>query len=154
MKIYLDVCCLNRPFDGLNQERIRLETEAILSILNRCESGQWELISSDIIVEEINQTPNWDKQKKLKRILEIATLQIPFQQNIEARARILTGIGFKVFDAFHIASAEAGNVSILLTTDDRLLRKAINYSHKLKVTLANPVQWLMKFIQEEGEGEA
>ncbi len=28
-KIYLDVCCLNRPFDDWTQERIRLEGEAI-----------------------------------------------------------------------------------------------------------------------------
>ncbi|WP_420642969.1 hypothetical protein [Candidatus Leptofilum sp.] len=29
MKIYLDVCCLNRPFDDQTQDRMRLETEAI-----------------------------------------------------------------------------------------------------------------------------
>ena len=28
--IYLDVCCLNRPFDDQTQERIRLESEAVL----------------------------------------------------------------------------------------------------------------------------
>jgi hypothetical protein len=31
--IYLDVCCLNRPFDDQTQERIRLEAEAVLRIL-------------------------------------------------------------------------------------------------------------------------
>ncbi len=29
-RIYLDVCCLNRPFDRQSQARIRLETEAML----------------------------------------------------------------------------------------------------------------------------
>jgi hypothetical protein len=41
MKIYLDVCCLNRPFDDQGQERIRLEAEAVLLIIARMESGQW-----------------------------------------------------------------------------------------------------------------
>ncbi len=63
MKIYLDVCCLNRPFDNLEQDRITLEIEAIFVILNRCEFTDWELINSDVILEEIKRTPNWDKQK-------------------------------------------------------------------------------------------
>lgn len=32
MRIYLDNCCFNRPFDDQNQLRIRLETEAKLGI--------------------------------------------------------------------------------------------------------------------------
>jgi len=43
-KVYFDVCCLNRPFDDQNQARIRLEAEAVLMMLNRCEAGDWEWI--------------------------------------------------------------------------------------------------------------
>ena len=39
-RIYLDVCCLNRPFDDQNQPRIRLESEAILIILAQYEREQ------------------------------------------------------------------------------------------------------------------
>ena len=38
MKIYMDVCCYNRPFDDLSQDRIYLETEAILSIISHFDS--------------------------------------------------------------------------------------------------------------------
>ena len=38
--IYLDVCCLNRPFDDQTQALILLESEAILQIINYCQSGQ------------------------------------------------------------------------------------------------------------------
>lgn len=31
MKVYLDACCLNRPFDDQTQGRIRLEAEAFCS---------------------------------------------------------------------------------------------------------------------------
>jgi hypothetical protein len=31
--IYADVCCLNRPLDDLQQSRVKLEAEAMLSIL-------------------------------------------------------------------------------------------------------------------------
>ena len=31
MRIYMDVCCLGRPFDDLTQGRVYLEAEAVLS---------------------------------------------------------------------------------------------------------------------------
>ncbi|MDM9581860.1 MULTISPECIES: hypothetical protein [unclassified Nostoc] len=43
--IFLDVCCLNRPFDDQTQERIFLEAEAVRLILARCQSGEWQLLS-------------------------------------------------------------------------------------------------------------
>lgn len=42
LQIYLDVCCLNRPFDDQRQDRVRLESEAILLILAHCEAGGWQ----------------------------------------------------------------------------------------------------------------
>jgi hypothetical protein len=57
-KIYLDVCCLNRPFDDQTQPRIRLETEAILEIISRCRTGEWELLSSTALESEIARTPD------------------------------------------------------------------------------------------------
>lgn len=33
MRIYLDLCCLKRPFDAQDQPLIRLQTEALVSIL-------------------------------------------------------------------------------------------------------------------------
>jgi hypothetical protein len=45
--IYLDVCCLNRPFDEQTQERIRLEAEAVLFILTKFQVGDWRLLGSE-----------------------------------------------------------------------------------------------------------
>jgi hypothetical protein len=36
VKVYLDVSCLNRPFDNQGQARIRLEAEATALILEEC----------------------------------------------------------------------------------------------------------------------
>jgi hypothetical protein len=38
--IYMDVCCFNRPFDDLRQERIRLEAEAVMLILERFQKSK------------------------------------------------------------------------------------------------------------------
>lgn len=48
MKLYLDNCCYNRPFDDQTQERIHLESEAILTILQRGQSGIYSIIGSNI----------------------------------------------------------------------------------------------------------
>ena len=53
MRIYLDTCCLNRPFDNQADARIHLETEAIRTILDLCEQGQWELLDSEVLALEI-----------------------------------------------------------------------------------------------------
>lgn len=42
MRIYLDVCCLNRPFDDQSQDRIHLEAEAVLAIIKQVEQGDWQ----------------------------------------------------------------------------------------------------------------
>ena len=65
MKIYLDVCCLNRPFDDQTQTRVHLEAEAVLAIIQAVEDGEWEWISSDAAAYEINKTPNEERQERL-----------------------------------------------------------------------------------------
>ena len=53
IRIYLDACCLNRPFDDQTQIRIRLEAEAVLMVLTQCGTGDWEWIGSEALGWEI-----------------------------------------------------------------------------------------------------
>ena len=57
-RVYLDVCCLNRPFDDQTQARIRLESEATLIILAHCEQGRLEWVGSEALTWEIDKTPD------------------------------------------------------------------------------------------------
>jgi hypothetical protein len=43
MRVYLDNCCFNRPFDEQTQTRIRLEAEAKLDIQQRIRDKRIEL---------------------------------------------------------------------------------------------------------------
>ena len=81
-KIYLDVCCLNRPFDDQTQSRIRLETEAITSILTRCQNRDWELISSTALSSEIAQTPSPTRREQVRESLLIAQTKIIVNREI------------------------------------------------------------------------
>lgn len=42
-KIYLDVCCLNRTLDDLEQFRIRLEAEAVTEIIHTLRRWQVDI---------------------------------------------------------------------------------------------------------------
>ena len=44
MRIYLDNCCYNRPFDDQTQDRIHIESEAVLAILKACENGLLQIL--------------------------------------------------------------------------------------------------------------
>ena len=39
-KIYLDSCCVSRPYDSQTQNRIKSETTAIMQIISRFWSGE------------------------------------------------------------------------------------------------------------------
>ncbi|MEW6754666.1 MAG: PIN domain-containing protein [Candidatus Latescibacterota bacterium] len=60
------------------------------------------------------------------------------------RAEELRTLGFGAVDSLHIACAERAACSVLLTTDDRLLRMARTQAPRLRVQVANPVVWLRK----------
>ena len=55
---------------------------------------------------------------------------------------MLESLGFKHYDALHIACAESGGADVLLTTDDRMLRLAKRHSAQLQVRVENPYTWL------------
>jgi hypothetical protein len=61
MKIYLDACCWSRPFDEHTQDRIRLEAEAVLSIITRGREGKFTLAASEAIEFELFRIPDFDK---------------------------------------------------------------------------------------------
>lgn len=47
MRVYLDNCCYNRPFDDQGQVRIRLETEAKLRVQALMRTDEIEYVSRD-----------------------------------------------------------------------------------------------------------
>lgn len=141
-RLYLDVCCLNRPFDDWAQARVRIEAEAILAILAICQTGAWQLVSSMALLIEIDRTANLERKQGVLDSLAMAVQQVSITEAILQRADVLKQSGFKAFDALHLACAEAASVDCFLTTDDRLIRRAARTD--LAVSVSNPVDWFMK----------
>jgi predicted nucleic acid-binding protein len=144
MRVYLDVCCLNRPFDDQTQERIRLESEAILLILQHFQSDEWQFISSEIVIDEIEQTPNNARRTRLHQLLTFVDEVTQVNESVVERAEELMKFTITAEDALHLACAEYARVSVFLTTDDRLLRRAAVVEPPLACRVDNPLSWLLE----------
>ena len=144
MRIYFDVCCLSRPFDVQLQERVRLETEAILAIAHLVEEKRFELVSSIAVELETQYILDDEKRKSVRVFANQATIYVPMDEWIEKRATSLLQLQFKEMDSLHIACGERANVELFFTTDDGLLRTASKHKKLLNITIANPVEWFMK----------
>jgi predicted nucleic acid-binding protein len=147
MKLCLDACCLNRPFDDQLQTRVRLEAEAVLSILEMAEAGELEIIGSDIIDDELSQMPDNERREKVELFLALASSQVALTLAIEQRAIELQKWNIAPLDALHLASAESARADYFLTTDDDLLRRAKRAG--LKVKIENPAKWLIQQTTDE-----
>jgi len=125
------LCCLNRPFDDQTQERIRLEAEAVLRILASVQTGDWQLQGSEAFDDELRNTPEGARKRQMRIWAALAISKVNITQQVAFRGGELAQMGFKDYDALHIACAEAGNVNVLLTTDDRMLRLAARHKDLL-----------------------
>src|SRR5262245_29359942 len=109
MKVYLDVCCLNRPFDDQTQDRIRLESEAVILILGHFETSDWAWLSSEAVDVEIAQIPDVERKKRIQLLTEYVATKIQIRTAEAARAQELVKLGFHAVDALHLACAESGS---------------------------------------------
>ena len=81
---------------------------------NKSTGDRWRLLGSDAIDFEISRIPDSYRQLKLKIILTIVYNKIKVDKEIVNRTRDVVDIGFKPFDAMHIACAEFAKADVFL----------------------------------------
>ncbi len=143
MRVYLDVCAIQRPLDTPNQIRIALEAEAVLGIIGLCDTGQLEIISSDALLYETEQNPLLVRREHSRAILQRAREVIRISESTKLRAAQFVDAGFKPLDALHLALAEMGEVDYFCTCDDRLLRRARRVAD-LRVKVVSPLELIQE----------
>ena len=144
MRVYLDNCCFNRPFDDKSQIRVKLEAEAKLYIQEEIRLGRIELIWSYILEYENSVNPF---EEKVKQILEwkiIALETIVENRKVKENSSLFLKLGIKRKDSLHIACAIEGNCEYFITTDDKVLQKGKNIK---KITIVDRIQFI-KIIGE------
>jgi predicted nucleic acid-binding protein len=141
VRLYLDACCLHRLTDDQSQPRVRQEAEAVESILRLVREGRLTWVSSAVLEIEIGRNPDADRRRDVEALLCFADEKVVPSAKAAARALDLQGLGFRSFDALHLACAERGAVDVFLTTDDDLLRRSRRHARALHIRVENPVSW-------------
>ena len=145
MKVYLDMCVYNRPFDDQAQVRIRIESEAILLLLQAVQDGRIEMASSTAIEYENARNPDQQRRQAVLDLLRLATRTVEVGTREERRAETLTQEGLGAYDALHVACAESIGADVLLTTDDGLHRWARG-KVGMSLQVSNPVDWIREVL--------
>lgn len=145
MKVYLDLCVYNRPFDDQGQPRIVVETVEFMFLLEKAINKEMTIINSFVLEYENSKSPLIDRRDKIDDLLKIASEYVRYSERLENRAEEIEKRGFMAMDALHIACAEAAKSDFFITCDDLLLRKGKANKDKLKVRIVG----LMEFFSEE-----
>ena len=141
MRIYLDNCCYNRPFDDQSQLKVRLETEAKLFVQQLMRTGAVEYVWSDMLANEVEDSKFWERKMRIVPWAVGAFAYVVTTPEIEKSADVFMGMGMKPSDAIHLASARHADCDWFLTVDRGILKK-VSVIENMRV--ANPLD----FIQE------
>jgi len=137
--IYLDNCAIQRPLDDRTQFRVRVEAEAVESIIREVERGTTELLSSDILLAESSAATDRTRRDFADEVISLSTASVQLTTEIEDRARPFLSAGIKALDALHLASAVAGKADYFSTTDDHFLKKA-KLANTMGVSVVTPAE--------------
>ncbi|MCL2119456.1 MAG: PIN domain-containing protein [Planctomycetaceae bacterium] len=141
LKIYLDNCCYNRPFDDQSQDLIRLETEAKLIIQERIQLGLYSLVWSYILKSENDENFSRDKREAIQAWQYIATEYCPASDEIVLKAKNFLTLGLKHKDAIHLVCAIKHQCDYFITTDKKFLNKK---KHFADISIINPIAFILE----------
>lgn len=139
IKIYLDNCCFNRPYDDQTQERIYLESIAKMYIQQLIVDNKIEFVQSYILEYENSRNPYSLRKASISEFSYrcIEYIDKGKEKEIINQALEIMGTGIKEKDSLHIACALYSACDYFITTDDRLMRYCTN-----KIKIQEPIQFI------------
>ena len=144
MRVYLDCCAYNRPFDEQQDTVVHIETEAKLVIQQMIKDNKLILIWSDVLDYENNDNPYEERRYKIAEWKEYASHIIEINDEIIEQARMYMEKGLRQKDAVHIACAIYGRGDYFITVDRKILNKPIN-----EITVIDPVEFLRRLENDD-----
>ena len=138
MRVYLDNCCYNRPFDDQSQLKVLLETLAKLDIQRQMRDGTVEYAWSSVLDFEISKSEFIDRANRIRPWADGASVNVRVDATVRLRAKEFEAAGVKPADALHVACAEAANCNWFFTVDRGILNKVQKLT---SMRIANPVEF-------------
>jgi predicted nucleic acid-binding protein len=138
-RVYLDNCCLNRPFDDALTPLIRLEVEAKNHIQRQILDGNIELAWSFILDHENGDNPYEERREAIAPWKCQAVVNIDVSEEVILRAFAIAKLGIRGKDSLHVSCAIQAKCRYFLTTDKGILKKRVE-----GITLLNPVDYIQE----------
>ena len=151
MRVYLDNCCYNRPYDNHSQLTISLESQAKLLIQTLIQYDKLELVTSYILNYENSLNPYEMRRDTISDfIIRYTSVYVSStnKEKVEAKAREIIKTGIHPADACHIACAITANCKYFLTTDKRLLKYKSD-----EIQILNPIDFIRAIGDDESGNE-
>ncbi|MBP3796266.1 MAG: hypothetical protein J6I46_00645 [Ruminococcus sp.] len=139
MKVYLDNCCYNRPYDDQSQFKVFLETQSKLHIQKLITEGKLELVYSYMSRYENAQNPFEIRRNTISQFFKNASVYVDETNAVIIinKAREIMQTGVKTKDAIHVSCAIFAKAEYFLTTDVRLLKYKSN-----EIKIMNPIDFI------------
>ncbi len=144
LKVYLDNCVFNRPFDDQNQIRIRLETEAKFYIQTQIKQRRVILVWSYVLELENAFNPFAERQRAIAQWQAIAQIDISESSDVLRMAHSVQASGLRGKDALHIACALEAAADYFITTDDSIIKKMHSFA---KLRVVTPLEFV-DYVEE------
>ncbi len=147
MRIYLDMCCYNRPYDDQSQLKIAMETQSKLYIQTLIKEKKLELISSYMLRYECSKNPFEMRRNTIFDFINENTFGYvgdDRKEIIEAKAAEIMKAGIKFKDACHVASAIYAECEYFISTDIRLLKY-----HTKEIKMVTPIEFITEMEGDE-----
>ena len=139
MRVYLDLCCLKRPFDSQAHPVVRLETEAVLALLG-APADRITLIRSAVHALENSYNTVKPRREAVADWISHGPLVPVKVPELRPRTAFLVALGLSKFDGLHLATAELSSASVFVTVDYPLLNRLRRNESVLKVRASDPVR--------------
>jgi predicted nucleic acid-binding protein len=140
LKIYLDNCCYNQPFDDLTIGGNDIEASAKMFIQSLIKYKSVELYYSFESLYEINDNPHEENKKSILDFICAYAGCYVDEAHIAEISTLADGImrtGIKKKDAVHLAYAIYSKCDCFITTDKRVLKYKTD-----KIQISNPVEFV------------
>jgi predicted nucleic acid-binding protein len=145
MRIYLDNCSLNRPYDDQTQIRIAIEAQSKLYIQRLITEKKLDLVVSYVSRFENNANPYATKRNPIDLFFQNAAIFIDSSHSVsvDTRAAEIMKHKIKTKDALHLSCAIEAGCDSFITTDDGILRYKTT-----DIQICSPITFL-NFLEAE-----
>ena len=145
LKLYLDNCCFNRPFDDQSQLKISIETQAKLAVQNMVLDGTHELVWSYMLEFENMHNPFDIRRESILKWKNISCESVTENEEILNNAEKLMNVGLKAKDSIHIACAAYSHCDYFITTDKGILKK----KDFIPIKIINPIDFIKEVVDND-----